>query len=97
MQNIQFPGEIINATAVEIILQTYDFFLQSCERRDLTGMNRSLLLLMEALNFEFGEESRRLYRLYEYCQKCIFKKRYDEAHYIIRELRRAWAAGFGLN
>lgn len=81
----------------KIIVRTYDFFIISCERRDLVQMNKALLHLMESLNFAYNEESTRLYRLYEYCQKCIFKKKYDEALYIITELRQAWALGLGVD
>jgi hypothetical protein len=37
-----------------------------------------------------------LYRLYEYCQRCLWERRYDEAAELIRGLRDAWAQAFGL-
>jgi flagellin-specific chaperone FliS len=89
--------EVMLWSPEKIILKTYDFFIVSCKRRDVSKMNKSLLHLMEALNFEYSEESTRLYRLYEYCQKCIFQRRYDEALHIIEGLRQAWAAGFKLD
>ena len=88
--------EVMLWSPEKIILKTYDFFIVSCKRRDVVKMNKALLHLMESLNFEYKEESTRLYRLYEYCQKCIFQRQYDEALQIVEGLRQAWAKGFQL-
>ncbi|HOK14171.1 MAG TPA: flagellar protein FliS, partial [Candidatus Kapabacteria bacterium] len=80
----------------KIILKMYDLFIVSCKRQDVNKMSRVLVELMGALNFEYEETATRLYRLYEYCQRCIFQKKYDEALYIITELRNAWAKAFNL-
>jgi flagellin-specific chaperone FliS len=59
-------------------------------------MGKVLIELMGSLNFEYEETATRLYRLYEYCQRCIFQKKFDEALHIITELRNAWAQAFDL-
>ena len=74
----------------------YDLFIVSCKRGDVQKMSRVLIELMGALNFDYEETATRLYRLYEYCQRCIFQKKYDEAIRIIQELRQAWAQTFDL-
>jgi flagellin-specific chaperone FliS len=88
--------EVLSWSKEKIILKMYDLFIVSCKRQDVNKMSRVLVELMGALNFEYEETATRLYRLYEYCQRCIFQKKYDEALYIITELRNAWAKAFNL-
>ncbi len=88
--------EVLSWSKEKIILKMYDLFIVSCKRQDVNKMSRVLIELMGALNFEYEETSTRLYRLYEYCQRCIFQKKYDEALYIITELRNTWAKAFNL-
>jgi hypothetical protein len=88
--------EVYSWSKEKLILKMYDLFIVSCKRRDVQKMSRVLIELMGALNFEYEDTSTRLYRLYEYCQRLIFQKNFDEALYIIRELRDAWAKAFNL-
>ncbi len=88
--------EVLSWSKEKIILKMYDLFIVSCKRKDLQKMSKVLIELMGALNFEYEETSTRLYRLYEYCQRCIFQKKFDEALYIIKELRDTWALAFDL-
>jgi hypothetical protein len=86
--------EVYSWSKEKIILKMYDLFIVSCRRKDIQKMSRVLIELMGALNFEYEEIATRLYRLYEYCQRLIFQKRYDDALFIIKELREAWAQAF---
>lgn len=88
--------EVLSWSKEKIILKMYDLFIVSCKRQDTNKMSKVLIELMGALNFEYEETSTRLYRLYEYCQRLIFRKKYDEALAIIQELRQAWAKAFNL-
>ncbi len=88
--------EVMSWNKEKIILKMYDLFIVSCKRKDVTKMSRVLIELMGSLNFEYEETATRLYRLYEYCQRCIFQKKFDEALYIIKELRDTWAKAFDL-
>lgn len=88
--------EVQQWSAEKIILKTYDLFIVSCQKRDVAKMNRVLVSLMTSLNFEYEEQSTRLYRIYEYCQSCILHKRYDEVLTIVRDLRETWAKAFDL-
>ncbi|MBM2816196.1 MAG: Flagellar protein FliS [Ignavibacteria bacterium] len=88
--------EVMSWSKEKIILKMYDLFIVSCKRNDVQKMSRVLIELMGALNFEYEETSTRLYRLYEYCQRCIFQKKFDEALHIITELRNTWAIAFNL-
>ncbi len=88
--------EVMSWSKEKIILKMYDLFLVSNKRQDVTKMSKVLIELMGALNFEYEETATRLYRLYEYCQRCVFQKKYDEAYHIISELRNSWAQAFNL-
>lgn len=88
--------EVLSWSKEKVILKMYDLFIVSCKRKDVAKMSRVLIELMGALNFEYEETATRLYRLYEYCQRCIFQRKFDEALYIIKELREAWATAFKL-
>ncbi len=89
--------EVLSWSKEKIILKMYDLFIVSCKRRDTIKMSRVLIELMGSLNFEYEDISTRLYRLYEYCQRCVFQRKYDEALHIIQELRDTWALAFNLN
>ena len=71
--------EVLSWSKEKIILKMYDLFIVSCKRGDVPKMSRVLVELMGALNFQDEETSTRLYRLYEYCQRCIFQRKFDEA------------------
>lgn len=88
--------EVLSWSKEKLILKMYDLFLVSNKRKDVEKMSKVLIELMGALNFDYGETSTRLYRLYEYCQRCIYQKNYDEAYKIIKELRDTWALAFKL-
>jgi len=89
--------EVMSWSKEKIILKMYDLFIVSCKRKDVPKMSKVLIELMGSLNFEYQETSTRLYRLYEYCQRCIFQKKFEEAMNIIQELRVTWAQAFNLN
>lgn len=86
--------EVMSWDKEKLILKMYDLFLVSAKRNDVSKMSRILIELMGSLNFEVEDTATRLYRLYEYTQRCIFQKNIDEACFIIRELRDAWAKAF---
>lgn len=88
--------EVLSWSKEKIILKMYDLFIIANKKGDVNKMSRVLVELMGALNFEYEETATRLYRLYEYCQRAIFQKRYDEALRIIQELRETWAKAFNL-
>ena len=89
--------EVMSWSKEKIILKMYDLFIVSCKRKDVQKMSKVLIELMGALNFEYEETSTRLYRLYEYVQRCIFQRKFDEALFIIQEMRESWAKAFNIN
>ena len=88
--------EVLLWSPEKITLKTFDLFVLSAKKRDSRRMNRILTELIGALNFEVGDLSQRLFRLYEYCQRCVSMQRYDEAADIISELRNTWQTTFNI-
>lgn len=88
--------EVLSWSKEKIILKMYDLFIVSNKRGDTSKMSRVLIELMGSLNFEYEETATRLYRLYEYCQRLVFQRKFDEALKIIQELRNSWATAFNL-
>lgn len=82
--------EVMSWSKEKIILKMYDLFILSAKKKDVSKMNRVLVELMGVLNFDYEETATRLYRLYEYVQRLVFQKRYNDAINIIQELRNAW-------
>jgi flagellin-specific chaperone FliS len=89
-------AEVFSWSKEKLILKMYDLFIVSAKRGDNSKMSKVLIELMGALNFEYEDTSTRLYRLYEYCQRCIFQSKVEEALYIITELRNTWSKAFNL-
>ncbi|MCX7879313.1 MAG: flagellar protein FliS [Ignavibacteria bacterium] len=88
--------EVLSWPKEKVILKMYDLFIISAKKGDLHKMNRVLAELIGALNFDYEETATRLYRLYEYIQRLVFHKRYDEAIQIVQELRNAWNQAFNI-
>lgn len=88
--------EVLQWSPEKIILKTYDLFIISCKKKDIPKMNRILASLMSSLNFDYPDPATRLYRLYEYAQRCIAESKFDRALHIIQELRDSWAQAFNL-
>ena len=89
-------AEVFSWSKEKLILKMYDLFIVSVKRNDISKGSKVLIELMSALNFDYEDVSTRLYRLYEYCQRCIFQKKTDEALFIITDLRNTWSKTFHL-
>lgn len=86
--------EVLSWSKEKVILKMYDLFILSAKKQDIRKMNRVLAELMGSLNFDYEETATRLYRLYEYVQRLVFQKRFDDAIFIIQELRNSWNQAF---
>ena len=97
----KIPGyleqEVLLWSPEKITLKTYDLFIISAKRNDKARMNRILIELIGALNYESGDLAHRLHRLYEYCQRCVSVNKADDAVAVITELRDAWEKTFNLS
>ena len=88
--------QVANLSPIEVILKLYDTAIVSCKRTEYDLTRRAINELIAALNFEHGEMSLGLYRLYDYCKRCIRENRPEETVSILQELRGVWAEAFHL-
>ncbi|MEJ2635654.1 MAG: flagellar protein FliS [Calditrichia bacterium] len=90
-------NEILNLNPTELILRLYDLALVSIKKNDISKANKVITELISALNFDYQEISLGLFRLYRYCQDCLYKNKFDESIQILEELRNTWAKAFNLS
>ena len=83
--DLYHQNSILNASPEELILKVYDLTIVSIHKRDI-----------KKANLAYHDEAMGLFKLYRYCQDCIYKSKYDEAYSIIHELRNTWADAFNL-
>jgi flagellin-specific chaperone FliS len=83
--------EVMGASPVHLVVMAYDVAIQACEQRNLSRATQAVSLLRDSLNFDYGEASTGLFRLYQWCLDCIRGNNYPEALKVLRELREAWA------
>jgi len=94
--DLYHQNSILNASPEELILKVYDLTIVSIHKRDIKKANLAISELIAALDFEYHDEAMGLFKLYRYCQDCIYKSQYDEAYSIIQDLRNTWAEAFSL-
>jgi len=88
--------QLLNLSAVEVIKRLYDFAILGCKKNDTSLSQKALNELIAALNFDHSEIALGLFRLYEYCKRCIRQNKVNEAVGILEELRAVWAEAFHL-
>lgn len=89
-------NQILNLDPNELILKMYDLAIVSIKKKDISKVNRIITELIGALNFEYQDVSNGFFRLYRYCQDCIYQEKYEEALNIFEDLRETWATAFNL-
>ncbi len=87
---------LVNLKPVEVIRKLYDVGVGACRRGDGERARRAINELIAALDFDQGELSVGLYRLYDYSKRLLREDRYDEAASVLEELRAAWIEAFHL-
>jgi flagellin-specific chaperone FliS len=88
--------QVMNLSPVEVIQKLYDVAIVSCKKGDRGLAQRALNELIVSLNFDHKEIALGLYRLYDYCKRCIGEGRPGDAVSILVELRATWAKAFQL-
>ncbi len=89
-------NSILNASPTELILKLYDLAIVSIKRGEIQKANLVLTELIAALNFDYKDVALGLFRLYRFCQECLYKGRTQEPLDILTELRETWAQAFNL-
>jgi len=90
-------NKILTATPVERLLMTYDAVLAACHKQQKDRASAALSSLIDALELDHNADlALGLHRLYIYCIEQINDGDFQEAAYIMQELRDTWAqAGLG--
>jgi len=95
--NAYQQNQVLNLSPTELILKLYDLALVYMKKGDTRKANQVITELIAALNFDYQEISLGFFRLYRYCQDCIYKNNFNEAIRIFQDLRNTWAKAFKLN
>lgn len=91
--NQYISNEILSATPEQIIMRIYDFAIVNCQKHNVIKTNEALQVLINALNFDAPaakEISIGLFRLYQFCQDQMRKKKYDVVQRVLTELKESW-------
>ena len=91
--------EVMEATPQQLLIKIYDFAILNCQKKNLAKTNQALQELINSLSWE-GEDvvnvSTGLYRLYQFCQDQMRKKKYEIVYKILTELRDSWMSAFNM-
>jgi flagellar protein FliS len=94
--NTYQQNTVLNLSPTELILKLYDLAIVSIKKGEISKSNLVLTELIGSLNFEYQEVSLGLFRLYRYCQDCLYKGNIAQALKIVEDLRESWARAFKL-
>lgn len=76
----------------ERVLRLYEEALEGCANGRSEDVNRALLALIDALDFEEGAEvAEAFYRLYGYCIDRALEQDFDRVAWVLSGLSEAWA------
>jgi flagellin-specific chaperone FliS len=82
--------QVFNAGPIQRLLMVYDVAITACNQKDLSRLTQALNLLRSTLDFDQGDASVRLFRLYQYSNDQARVGNWDEAARVLRELVQAW-------
>ena len=84
--NQYLNNEILSATPEQLIMRIYDFAIVNCQKHNMIKTNEALQVLINVLNFEnpaAKEISIGLFRLYQFCQDQMRKRKSDRSHVVL--------------
>ena len=82
--------EVLSASPAKLVLYVYDHIIQQCLKEDAIKASKAIALLIDSLDFEYGEISSGLFRLYEYAMRMVWEGEFDIVLRMFRELRDTW-------
>ncbi len=91
--NQYLNNEILSATPEQLIMRIYDFAILNCQKHNMIKTNEALQVLINVLNFEnpaAKEVSIGLFRLYQFCQDQMRKRKYEVVQRVLTELKESW-------
>lgn len=82
--------EVMGASPLRVVVMTYDLAIRACDQRDFNRATRAISILRDALNFDYGDTSVGLFKLYQFCLDSIRQDDFESAKSTLKELRAAW-------
>lgn len=82
--------QILTSPPERLILYLYDMAVKGCIKKEEKLVSKVLVQLIDAINFDYGEISAGLFRLYHYIMDLVKSGDFDQALTMFRGLRDAW-------
>lgn len=89
--------KIMSAKPEQLISYIYDAVIAGCYRKDQERVLRGLMMLVNALNFDYQAEAIPLFKLYQYCLERARRSDYSEVEELMRGVRSAWVEAMKVN
>ena len=94
-QDIYLEQKVFSASPEQLISFIYDAAIAGCVKRDFQKTSSALNVLINSLNFDGNEELKemcsRFYQTYDHMFNLLRKKKYDEVHCHLKEIRHTWS------
>ena len=94
-QDIYLEQKILSASPEQLIAYIFDAAISGCVKRDFEKTSSALNVLINSLNFDGSEELKemcsRFYQTYNNMFNLLRKKKYDEVHSHLKEIRQTWS------
>ena len=82
---------VMTASPEQLISYIYDIAISSCAKENRLKSIKAVQELINALNFDYKEQSLTFYRIYRYILDQINKNKFSEAQKLLTEIKRTWA------
>ncbi len=82
---------VMTASPEQLISYIYDIAISSCANGDRLKATKAVQELINALNFDYKEQSLTFYRIYRYILDKVHKGKFDEAQKLLTDIKKTWA------
>lgn len=89
--------KIMSAKPEQLISYIYDAVISACYRKEQERVLRGLMMLVNALNFDYQEVATPLFKIYQYCLERARRSDYSEVEELMVGVRSAWADAMKVN
>ncbi len=88
--------EVMGLSKEELVIKCYDVGIAGCLSKDRDKVSKVIAVLIDSLDFDYGEIPVRLFRLYQYAMGQAKVGNFGETLNILQELRESWIKTFKL-
>lgn len=89
--------KIMSAKPEQLISYIYDAVISASYQKDQERVLRGLMMLVNALNFDYQEVAMPLFKLYQYCLERARRSDYSEVEELMVGVRSAWVETMKVN